>query len=90
MLRTCRKRMRWTMFLAILREMMCRPGETGIVIHLITRKWQRDPNLAGGVPQWGFSKSYVLRVLALTFSRSFDKFAPLGPMIVSRKVRAQM
>jgi len=22
------------------------------------RKWQRDPKLAGGVPQWGFSKSY--------------------------------
>jgi len=24
------------------------------------RKWQRDPKLAGGVPQWGFSKSYAL------------------------------
>lgn len=24
---------------------------------LISRKWQRDPKLAGGVPQWGFSKS---------------------------------
>ena len=26
--------------------------------YLIGRKWQRDPKLAGGVPQWGFSKSY--------------------------------
>jgi 2-keto-4-pentenoate hydratase/2-oxohepta-3-ene-1,7-dioic acid hydratase in catechol pathway len=37
------------------------------------RKWQRDPALAGGVPQWCFSKG-------------FDKFAALGPMIVSPKV----
>lgn len=37
------------------------------------RKWQRDPAFAGGVPQWCFSKG-------------FDKFAPLGPMIVSPKV----
>ncbi|KAM0241510.1 hypothetical protein ACHAP5_007549 [Fusarium lateritium] len=35
-----------------------------------SRKWQRDPNLAGGVPQWGFSKG-------------FDTFAPLGPVLVS-------
>ena len=35
-----------------------------------SRKWQRDPNLAGGVPQWGFSKG-------------FDTFAPLGPALVS-------
>lgn len=34
------------------------------------RKWQRDPAYAGSVPQWGFSKG-------------FDKWAPLGPMIVS-------
>ena len=32
--------------------------------------WQRDPAYAGVVPQWCFSKG-------------FDKFAPLGPMIVS-------
>ncbi|KAL2801751.1 hypothetical protein BJX63DRAFT_441921 [Aspergillus granulosus] len=37
------------------------------------RKWQRDPAYAGGVPQWCFSKG-------------FDKFAPLGPMLVSSKV----
>ncbi|KAH7165069.1 hypothetical protein DER46DRAFT_662185 [Fusarium sp. MPI-SDFR-AT-0072] len=35
-----------------------------------SRKWQRDPSLAGGVPQWGFSKG-------------FDTFAPLGPVLVS-------
>ncbi|OIW31445.1 fumarylacetoacetate hydrolase [Coniochaeta ligniaria NRRL 30616] len=34
------------------------------------RGWQRDPKKAGGVPQWCFSKG-------------FDKFAPLGPMLVS-------
>ncbi|KAM0257267.1 hypothetical protein ACHAQJ_004505 [Trichoderma viride] len=34
------------------------------------RTWQRDPAYAGGVPQWCFSKG-------------FDKYAPLGPMIVS-------
>ena len=33
------------------------------------RKLQRDPKLAGGVPQWGFSKG-------------FDTFAPLGPALV--------
>lgn len=37
------------------------------------RKWQRDPDFAGGVPQWCFSKG-------------FDKFAPLGPVLVSPKV----
>ncbi|KAF9894107.1 hypothetical protein FE257_009080 [Aspergillus nanangensis] len=37
------------------------------------RKWQRDPKFAGGVPQWCFSKG-------------FDKFAPLSPMIVSPRV----
>jgi 2-keto-4-pentenoate hydratase/2-oxohepta-3-ene-1,7-dioic acid hydratase in catechol pathway len=35
-----------------------------------SRKLQRDPALAGGVPQWGFSKG-------------FDTFAPLGPVLVS-------
>lgn len=35
-----------------------------------TRDWQRDPNKAGPVPQWCFSKS-------------FDKYAPLGPCVVS-------
>ncbi|QYS97898.1 FAA_hydrolase domain-containing protein [Trichoderma simmonsii] len=37
------------------------------------RTWQRDPDYAGGVPQWCFSKG-------------FDKYAPLGPMIVSPKL----
>ncbi|KAJ5464013.1 hypothetical protein N7475_007148 [Penicillium sp. IBT 31633x] len=37
------------------------------------RSWQKDPAKAGGVPQWCFSKG-------------FDKFAPLGPMLVSPKV----
>jgi 2-keto-4-pentenoate hydratase/2-oxohepta-3-ene-1,7-dioic acid hydratase in catechol pathway len=37
------------------------------------RKWQRDPAYAGVVPQWCFSKG-------------FDKFAPLGPMMVSPSV----
>ena len=39
-----------------------------------TRKWQRDKERAGGVPQWCFSKG-------------FDKFAPLGPCLVNVKVR---
>ena len=38
------------------------------------RKWQRDPAFAGGVPQWCFSKG-------------FDQWCPLGPMLVSPKVR---
>lgn len=37
------------------------------------RTWQRDPAYAGGVPQWDFSKG-------------FDKYAPLGPMLVSPKL----
>ncbi len=37
------------------------------------RKWQRDPAYAGGVPQWCFSKG-------------FDKFAPLGGLLVSPKI----
>lgn len=37
------------------------------------RKWQRDPEYAGGVPQWGFSKG-------------FDQYAPLGPCIVSTSI----
>ncbi|KAB5580890.1 hypothetical protein GE09DRAFT_949024 [Coniochaeta sp. 2T2.1] len=40
---------------------------------LSARKWQRDPAYAGGVPQWCFSKG-------------FDKFAPLGPVLVSPSV----
>jgi 2-keto-4-pentenoate hydratase/2-oxohepta-3-ene-1,7-dioic acid hydratase in catechol pathway len=35
-----------------------------------SRKWQRDPKLAGGVPQWSYSKS-------------FDTYAPLGPCLLS-------
>jgi 2-keto-4-pentenoate hydratase/2-oxohepta-3-ene-1,7-dioic acid hydratase in catechol pathway len=38
-----------------------------------SRKLQRDPTLAGGVPQWGFSKG-------------FDRFAPLGPALISSKL----
>jgi len=37
------------------------------------RTWQRDPAYAGVVPQWCFSKG-------------FDKYAPLGPMLVSPTV----
>lgn len=37
------------------------------------RAWQRDPKKAGGVPQWCFSKG-------------FDKYAPVGPMLVSPQV----
>ncbi|KAI5956626.1 hypothetical protein KGF57_003433 [Candida theae] len=37
------------------------------------RTWQKDPKYAGGVPQWCFSKS-------------FDKYAPLGPQLVSTQV----
>lgn len=35
-----------------------------------SRKLQRDPALAGRVPQWGFSKG-------------FDTYAPLGPCLVA-------
>ncbi|KAH8588839.1 hypothetical protein B0O99DRAFT_524343 [Bisporella sp. PMI_857] len=35
-----------------------------------SRKLQRDPEFAGRIPQWGFSKG-------------FDTFAPLGPVLVS-------
>jgi len=38
-----------------------------------SRKWQRDPAFAGGVPQWCFSKG-------------FDKYAPIGPVLVSPSV----
>lgn len=38
-----------------------------------SRKLQRDPALAGRVPQWGFSKG-------------FDTFAPLGPVLVSAEL----
>lgn len=38
-----------------------------------TRKLQRDPAFAGVVPQWGFSKG-------------FDTFAPLGPVLVRSDV----
>ncbi|KAH7095476.1 hypothetical protein FB567DRAFT_601391 [Paraphoma chrysanthemicola] len=37
------------------------------------RDWQRDPELAGLVPQW-------------TFGKSLDKFAPLGPVLVAAHV----
>ncbi|PVH98233.1 hypothetical protein DM02DRAFT_682728 [Periconia macrospinosa] len=35
-----------------------------------SRRLQRDPKLAGGVPQWGFSKG-------------FDTFAPIGPALIA-------
>ncbi|KAH6620430.1 fumarylacetoacetate hydrolase family protein-like protein [Boeremia exigua] len=38
-----------------------------------SRKWQRDPALAGTVPQWNFSKG-------------FDTYAPVGPQLVSTRV----
>lgn len=38
-----------------------------------SRKLQRNPELAGRVPQWGFSKG-------------FDTFAPVGPVLVSSAV----
>jgi 2-keto-4-pentenoate hydratase/2-oxohepta-3-ene-1,7-dioic acid hydratase in catechol pathway len=38
-----------------------------------SRKLQRDPSLAGRIPQWGFSKG-------------FDTFAPLGPCLVSSEL----
>lgn len=37
------------------------------------RDWQREKTKAGPVPQW-------------TFSKSFDKYAPLGPCLVSSKL----
>ncbi|KAL1857770.1 hypothetical protein Plec18170_002994 [Paecilomyces lecythidis] len=38
-----------------------------------SRDWQREPEKAGPVPQWSFSKS-------------FDQYAPLGPCLVSTSV----
>jgi 2-keto-4-pentenoate hydratase/2-oxohepta-3-ene-1,7-dioic acid hydratase in catechol pathway len=38
-----------------------------------SRKLQRDPEFAGKIPQWGFSKG-------------FDTFAPLGPCLVAADV----
>lgn len=38
-----------------------------------SRKLQRKPELAGRVPQWGFSKG-------------FDTFGPIGPCLVSSKL----
>jgi 2-keto-4-pentenoate hydratase/2-oxohepta-3-ene-1,7-dioic acid hydratase in catechol pathway len=37
------------------------------------RDWQREPGKAGPVPQWSFSKS-------------FDRYAPLGPCLVATHV----
>ncbi|KAG4431205.1 hypothetical protein IFR05_013312 [Cadophora sp. M221] len=37
------------------------------------RTWQRDPAFAGSIPQWCFSKG-------------FDSWAPMGPMLVSAKI----
>lgn len=37
------------------------------------RDWQREPGKAGPVPQW-------------TFSKSFDRYAPLGPCIISTEL----
>lgn len=38
-----------------------------------SRKLQRDPEYAGRIPQWGFSKG-------------FDTFAPLGPCLVASEL----
>lgn len=38
-----------------------------------SRAWQREKELAGVVPQWGFSKG-------------FDDFAVIGPCVVTSKV----
>ena len=38
-----------------------------------SRRWQKDPAYAGGVPQWNFAKG-------------FDKWCPVGPQLVSPKV----
>ena len=38
-----------------------------------SRKLQRDPELAGRVPQWSFSKG-------------FDTYAPIGPVLVSSEL----
>ena len=40
------------------------------------RSWQRDPTFAGPVPQFNFSKG-------------FDKYAPLGPVLVSTELLGQ-
>jgi len=40
---------------------------------LSARDWQTDPALAGSRPQWCYGKS-------------FDKFAPVGPCIVSPQI----
>lgn len=40
-----------------------------------SRKLQRDPEYAGRIPQWGFSKG-------------FDTFAPLGPCLVASELIA--
>ncbi|KAJ9647508.1 hypothetical protein H2204_000137 [Knufia peltigerae] len=40
---------------------------------ITARTWQRDPDFAGNVPQWCFAKG-------------FDRFAPVGPMIVSPEI----
>jgi len=64
----CRRKRRWIMSSDTLQGMTFL---LGIISHLSTsklsshcRKWQRDPKLAGGVPQWGFSKSYLLTYLS--------------------------
>ena len=38
-----------------------------------SRDWQREPDKAGPIPQW-------------TFSKSFDKYAPIGPCLVSTAI----
>ena len=38
-----------------------------------SRDWQREPDKAGPIPQW-------------TFSKSFDSYAPLGPCLVSTAI----
>ena len=38
-----------------------------------SRKLQRNPELAGRIPQWGFSKG-------------FDTYAPMGPCLVAKRL----
>ncbi|OZJ01621.1 hypothetical protein BZG36_05532 [Bifiguratus adelaidae] len=59
---------------SIAQETLDYEGELAVIANDISnRMWQRDPKYAGSVPQWCFSKG-------------FDKFGPIGPVIVSAKI----
>lgn len=56
-----------------------------------SRKWQREPSRAGGVPQWCFSKVRGLLWIkvdgeASVTRQGFDGYCPIGPCIVSKTV----